>query len=310
MTYDEYARSGLILAERVRSFVDPRLLRRDIEHGRLVRIRRGAYVGADRWNASTPREKHVFLIRAVLAVSPRATVIAGESAAALWGMPIAGPWPDYVTVLAPWAGGGRSGYGVRRITAERSTAATAEVRGITVTDQPRTCFDIARHLDFAVAIGSVDWLLSPRNPAPITTVHLRDALEAMNPRSGGQHLRRLVEFATPLSGSFGESEARAAMHLLGFAAPQLQREFRDDVGTMVVDFYWPGVKRVVEFDGKVKYTREIYTKGDPNQVAWAEKKREDRLVRLGVGVTRILTEHVKKPNVLERILLESGIPRA
>jgi hypothetical protein len=64
-----------------------------------------------------------------------------------------------------------------------------------------------------------------------------------------------------------------------------------------------------EFDGKQKYTRNEYTGGNPGEVAWKEKKREDRLRALGCGVVRILTEHVMNPPALARMLVAAGIPR-
>jgi len=99
------------------------------------------------------------------------------------------------------------------------------------------------------------------------------------------------------------------MHLLGFAAPELQVVFTDAKGDMMPDFLWRAVRKAGEFDGKEKYTREEYTKGNPNDVVWAEKKREDRLRALGLGVVRILTEHVENPRELEKLLTAAGVPR-
>jgi len=121
---------------------------------------------------------------------------------------------------------------------------------------------------------------------------------------------RTVEFATSLSGSIGESEARAVMHLLGYPPPRLQVKFTDAEGNMFPDFYFEEVDAVAEFDGKTKYTRDVYTKGDPAEVLWREKKREDRLRRQVRTVVRILTEDVRNPRLLERKLTEGGIRRS
>jgi hypothetical protein len=119
----------------------------------------------------------------------------------------------------------------------------------------------------------------------------------------------VVDFATSLSDSFGESRCRAAMELQGFDAPELQVEFRDAQGLIVPDFYWRSVRGAAEFDGKVKYTRGEYTGGDPAETVWREKKREDRLRRMVDGVTRILTADVNRPHSLVGLLLELGVPR-
>ena len=131
----------------------------------------------------------------------------------------------------------------------------------------------------------------------------------MNPRYGRTHAEMVIAFATPLSDSYGESSTRAMIHLLGFVAPELQVVFRDQDGEMMLDFYWPGERIGGEFDGKEKYTRNEYTRGDPGEVVWREKKREDRLRRLRLSITRILTADVANPQRLERLLTDAGVPR-
>lgn len=121
---------------------------------------------------------------------------------------------------------------------------------------------------------------------------------------------RVVRFSTSLSDSVGESEARASIHLVGFEVPELQHSWRDADGDMETDFYWRSVDKVGEFDGKVKYTRDEYTRGDPAEVVWKEKRREDRLRRVCSGVVRLVTDEVRSPLILSRILGEAGIPRA
>ena len=65
----------------------------------------------------------------------------------------------------------------------------------------------------------------------------------------------------------------------------------------------------VEFDGKTKYTRNEFTKGDPAEVVWREKKREDRLRRQVRTVVRVLTSDVRTPSLLDAKLRDAGIHR-
>ena len=53
-----------------------------------------------------------------------------------------------------------------------------------------------------------------------------------------------------------------------------------------------GANVVVEFDGKVKYAA-----GDP-EVLWDEKRREDRLRRLGYVVVRITWADLERPGAV------------
>ena len=224
-------------------------------------------------------------------------------------MPIAGAWPDEVLLLDKREGGGHIEPGVRRTSIGVSTAVPAQVDGIPVTTLTRTALDIALRSPFVDAVGSVDWALWRKNPYAVTVDDLSRELELFANTRGFRRIAHAANFASSLSDSFGESEARAVIHLLGFTAPEQQVEFRDDQGLIEPDFYWRGIRTAVEFDGKVKYTRNEFTHGDPGEVAWREKKREDRLRRMDVSVYRILTEDVKRPQRLERVLLEAGVPR-
>lgn len=122
-------------------------------------------------------------------------------------------------------------------------------------------------------------------------------------------LARAIAFSTALSDSPGESLTRIAMHRAGFTAPVLQQEFRDAEGSMWVDFWWPEIQVVVEFDGKMKYTRAEFTGGDPGDVVWREKKREDRLRRIVKRVDRLIMPDVMDPIRLHRILSAAGVPK-
>jgi hypothetical protein len=224
-------------------------------------------------------------------------------------MPIAGEWPTDVLVLDERQGGGHREPGVRRTSVGFRTAEPMSVDGVPITSLARTALDVARRASFSDAMGSLDWALWRKNPRAITAEHLTAELVKFEQTRGFVGLGRSSNFATSLSDSFGESEARAVAHLLGFEAPELQVQFRDAQGLIETDFLWRSIRTAFEFDGKQKYTRDEFTQGDPGEVVWREKKREDRLRQLDVRVRRILTEHVKRPRLLEQILLDAGVPR-
>ncbi|NHA66674.1 type IV toxin-antitoxin system AbiEi family antitoxin domain-containing protein [Phycicoccus flavus] len=90
--------------------------------------------------------------------------------------------------------------------------------------------------------------------------------------------------------SVGESRCALDLAVAGIVAtPQV--DVRDDDGELVgrVDFLVEGTHVIVEFDGKVKYGS-----GDP-AVLWAEKRREDRLRRLGYVVVRVTWADLEHP---------------
>jgi very-short-patch-repair endonuclease len=93
--------------------------------------------------------------------------------------------------------------------------------------------------------------------------------------------------------SVGESRCGVALAMAGISVtPQVT--VRDVNGEFVarVDFLVDGTNVVVEFDGKVKYAA-----GDPT-VLWDEKRREDRLRRLGYVVVRITWAQLERPGAV------------
>ncbi|MGL5851434.1 MAG: type IV toxin-antitoxin system AbiEi family antitoxin domain-containing protein [Phycicoccus sp.] len=93
--------------------------------------------------------------------------------------------------------------------------------------------------------------------------------------------------------SVGESRVGAVLAGAGIAVVP-QYEVRDESGALVgrVDFLVEGTRVVIEFDGKVKYGS-----GDAD-VLWREKKREDRLRRLGYVVVRLTWADLETPGVV------------
>jgi len=286
-----------------------RALRDACRRGLLVRVRRGAYCARELWDALEPAERHVLAIRAVIRRVRGPFLVAGASAAAVYGLPYAARDLDDVTLLVPYPGGGSSEPGVRRTCVAFETAATSSVDGIPITTLPRTVLDRARTLPFERAVAVADRAQWRKSTTPLSRGALIDELARARLPRGARAAERVIAFSTDLSDSVGESESRAAFHVLGFETPILQRVWRDDEGEMESDYYWESVDKIGEFDGKVKYTRDEYTHGDPSDVVWREKRREDRLRRLSAGVVRFVSEEVRNPLVLARILSDAGIPR-
>lgn len=302
--------SGAIIfsSDFLRTHSDVRQLTREVERGVLLKLRRGAYIPVPLWDAADDRARHLLRVSAVLADARSESVVAGLSAAAVWGMPVLA-YPEHVSLLDRWKGGGRSEPGVVRTTAGFATARVVTVDGIRVTDLSRTALEVARRSSFAQAVGSVDWALSQRNGMPVRKDELARDIQKLPARVGPRHLERVVRFATDVSDSYGESMARATMFELGFASPQLQTEYRDNDGRMFADFSWNHLRIVAEFDGKVKYMGDLVPAGDPGEVVWREKLREDRLRALGLTVVRIVWSDLLDSAKLARKLAAVGVPR-
>lgn len=310
VTFSIFDIDGLILADKPGTNPDDRRsLIRDVERGVLVRLRRGAYVEASFWQACNSRERHILRIRAADAAATERLVFARESAAAIWGIPQARPYPDDVRVLVEWPGGGSSEGGMLRTADGYHCALIEEHGGFLVTSLSRTVLDVARFEAFPVATAMLDWSLSSQRSNQLTKAQLVEEFDLWRPRVGSKVLRRSIPFAISESGSFGESRARAVIEQLGFERPVPQARFVDEQGEMFTDFYWPSVNVAAEFDGKTKYVDEQYTGGNPAEALWKEEQREDRLRRQVDTIVRIIHTEVVHPPLLDKLLRDARVPR-
>lgn len=311
MTIPPLRSSGLILAaNRHRVGLDESAYLRALRRGDLVRLRRGVYCETEEWQSLSPHDRYLLRMRAVAASASRPIVFCGLSAAAVWQMPVPDEWPEQVHILVSAATGGRSRYGVIRHPGIETVGDVVRREGFLVTGVARTALDVALTLPFAQALGTVDWALWRRNPARVTKADLRRELARSAPRYRRRHAEAVIDFATDLSDSFGESMARGVMRELGFPVPELQVCFSDSQGDMFVDYYWRQENVAGEFDGKGKYLRPSFQQNlSPGERAWREKKREDRLRRQVSTVVRIITSEVMDPRRLAGLLEGAGIRR-
>jgi hypothetical protein len=264
-----------------------RALARRRKSGDLVRVRQGVYIAADSWAALDADSRFRAEVFAAAEVVRPGTQFAGDSAAALLRIPTLGPWPTRIEVLGRRATGGRSSSGVHRRAAPDDPA-PLEVNGVTVTSLARTAVDLGVASTFLRAVCMIDEVLREpvrgqfRHAHGIATpskVELLEVAASLAPFRGMVKATFAINFANGASGSIGESLSRAQMHVLGLPAPLLQVPFYDADGLIgYVDFYWPELGLIGEFDGRVKYNDRWYTRGQlPEEVVWAEKQREDRL---------------------------------
>lgn len=166
-------------------------------------------------------------------------------------------------------------------------------------------------------------------------------------RLGVGQARKTAAFADPRSANGGESVARAVMYELGFAAPDLQRRFRDPVEPWrlyYADFTWDpslsrGTKRTVapprhvrsgehansessgeapdgaglivgELDGAEKYFNVSMNRGEGVDGALLrERKRESRLTLAHASVVRFSYGDVLDLAGFNHLLETYGVPR-
>jgi hypothetical protein len=307
---DEFvlARERVGAAERGRYY-------RSLRVGELVAVAPGICLPASSWARLGADERHLMTVRARALVARAPLVFGAHAGAALWRLPMIGPWPARPAVLAERTTGGRSTpYLVRRC--EGVPAEIWVVDGLATTSLARTVVDVARYSSFAVAVAMADRALAPKETTEagalsmsVSRAELLASLVTLDIVSGAAKAAAAIEFADGDSGSAGESLSRVVIHRLGFPRPVLQSVFSDAAGRIIVDFWWPEHSVIGEFDGRGKYLRDEYTGGRSTaDVVLAEKQRENRLRARGPTVARWGWEEAMSPPLLRRTLLAAGLP--
>lgn len=292
---------------------DARQFRREAIDGRGRRMRRGVFTTAEHWAGLTPRQRHLAEIRAVVETRTQDAVVSHQSAAAVWGIPLADDWPATVHLLVPPLSPARSKNGVTVHRTEVREGDVVEFDGMLVTSPARTLLDLARTTRFANAVVAIDHALNPRTAAPRVFVTV-DVLEAQlhRSRSGRGQVKalRAIGFARPNADNPGETLSRVAILELGFPDPLLQtRHPNPRGGYYYTDFEWPRFRIIGEFDGHGKYVKDELLRGlTPGQAVVEEKIREDHLRAEGNTVARWGLSEVRQRQSLFRVLTTAGLP--
>ena len=267
-----------------------------LRSGRWVRLATGSYRRSD-WAPGFPADEHArarlnHAHRAIAAVRRNPGCVIGfQSAAVLHQMPLYSRLPTSVVLIAPpghWSGG-RDGLLIR-CAALRPMDVTGGA--VPLTTPARTWLDVSRTLTLADGLAAGDGGLRRgvlQLPAVSRTLlGIEGTRGCRKAALAAEHLSGVRETALE-SGSW----AYFVEHRLPL--PRMQVEFRGDDGRHVgrVDFYWDEARLVGECDGRMKYTGP-----DAN---YQEKRREDGLRELGLGVTRWGWTDLRDGRLAERL---------
>jgi len=289
MTYPE-----ILLTRELRSLGMRRQLQTWHARGEVEQLIPGAYARTSSVNELGPDDRYRLLVIATALLFPE-NQYSHDSAAALWHLPSIGPWPAAVHAVAPRSTGGRSKAHVVRHGIGIDPMPVV-LDGVTVTSFARTLADVASGPRFGRAVAMLDdGLRSPVEgdhrfgAAAPTKQAVREVLDSLGAVPGYARARLALDFADGRSQSAGESLSRVQIHALRLPAPELQVPFHDAHGFIGdVDFYWPHLGLIGEFDGHSKYgdVRRFARHLSPQEVLIAEKEREDRLRAVSAGFVR------------------------
>lgn len=298
----------LFVRDRALLVGDTSALRRRAARGELVRVDHGVYATGQNWQEWSSDDRYRAHVFAVAQSRRSDVVLHGYSAAAIWRLPIIGPWPADVHLLTEKAGGGRSHDRIRRHALGFEHAQLTTIDGLRVTGAGRTVIDLAASAPFMSAVAAADFALR----TGLTTRNaLVDLLREMGRVRGSARAARVIDFATPLAESVAESASRVTMARCRFPQPELQKEFWGPNGEHAfVDYWFTGAGTIGEVDGRSKFEDPHFLRGrSPEQALWDEKQREDWLRLQSDGFGRWDWSVAVSPRRLTQRLLEMGVPQ-
>lgn len=267
------AASVVLRRDAVAAGVDDNALRRYVRAGTLVRIRQGAYALKPVWDAATAEERHLMLVDAVMRQYDAHVVLSHASAALLQGAP--GWGLDLSNVhLTHLDGGGRIG---GRVIHHHGSCRVGDVTRINdhwITSPARTVHDIAMTSGAEAALVNASDFLH-RGLTTIAELLMLEPARSMWPHTLGMNV--VHHLADPRFESVGESRCRYLFWSQGLPAPVPQYEVFHPNGRLAgrVDFAWPELGVLLEFDGRVKYTRYRREGESLEETVLREKRREE-----------------------------------
>ncbi|ACZ23038.1 hypothetical protein Sked_31410 [Sanguibacter keddieii DSM 10542] len=269
----------------------------EVRAGRLVRVRRGAYLPL----AELPRDDLSARLRlalariaAVAAQTGSSPVVSHQSAALVWGLP-AWHLPTTVHLLLPFRRSGRSAADVtwhHRGTAGRKPVAFS---GLHVTGLEQTVVDCLTTAPPLHAVVVADAALA----RGADRTEIDRLLVMLGSRRGVARGRELLDLADRGAQSPWESVCRVVVQAVGLPAPGTQIRVDTDLGRFYADMGWRQWRLLVEFDGAVKYAR---SGREATAALMAEKRRQHAMEDEGWRVLRVTAADLRQDLPLLRRL--------
>ncbi|WP_139199278.1 hypothetical protein [Curtobacterium sp. MCBA15_013] len=285
-----------------------RLLQRRHAAGSLVRLLAGVYICTADWDRLDPVGRHLARARAVAPRLRPGSVFSHLSAALIHGWPLIGDAPDRVHVTDRAAPVIQHRAGLIRHPSSRTPCTRARpFDGVPVTCTLDTACAVIATEPAHVAAVAVDAAI---RGGTLALADLRQAVPE-RPARGSVRAETVLAAFHVRHESVGESFTAIRFVQLGLPPCEPQVEFRHADGSVDrVDFWFPSLGVVVEFDGRQKYVDPSMLDGrDPADVLWAEKRREDRLRSLPAvrTVIRVTWWHLVELDRLRALFRAHGV---
>ena len=290
--------SGIVLRRDVAAAgIDDKALHAAVRQGRLHRLRQGAYVLTPAWQQADPIDRYRLLVHAVATQYGGRPVARSHVSACIeqggpnWGLDLSAA---HLTHL-DGTHGRREASIVHHHGKCHVDDLTRDVDGW-ITSPTRTALDTASIVPRESAVVVLDWYLQRQLTTP---EHLWQRFEAMKAWPDTLGLQMALRLADGRSESVGETRARLLLRDQRLPAPIPQLEIYGPNRRLIgrVDFAWPDLKVIVEFDGLVKYHRYRRPGESIEEAVIREKRREDDLREAtGWTVVRLVWADLSRPD--------------
>ena len=271
---------GVVLRrEAIARGLTDKALHRLVRTGALIRLRQGVYAISSIYLSADAATRHRMLCHGVMRLYDDHVALSHVSASLAQGGPDWGLELGDVH-LTHLEGGGRK---LARIVHHHGGCRVGDLRrqdGHWLTAPGRTVLDIASIAGVEVGLVQANHFLH-RELTSMAELHAIAAAGARWPHSLPHHL--VLHLADPKVESVGESRSLYMFSSQGLPRPITQLEVVLPTGEVArVDFAWPELKVIVEFDGAEKYHRYRLPGETIEQMVMREKRRED-LIREATG---------------------------
>ena len=259
-----------------------------------VRLRRGAYAAKETVQRLTPAERHVLVLRAATGNLSGRVVATGHSALAVYGVPMWGVALGDLHVHREAARSSRREAGISHRRGAIDDEEIRSVRGLLVASPERAVVDGCREVGFEAGVVLAD---GARRLLDFDLSAARAIVERQRDWPYSSRPSTALSFSDPRAATVGESRARVLLARLGIPKPDLQRPILDAGSQTLLgisDLYIDEYATAVEFDGRLKYGRELYERSgdledvDLGDIVWREKRREDAIRDEGHEVVRLV----------------------
>ncbi|GEP40374.1 hypothetical protein NPS01_40370 [Nocardioides psychrotolerans] len=250
----------------------------------LKKLRHGAYVAHDAWEALDHEGRHGLTARAVVKAGKTDLVLSHVSSLPDWGAPMWGLDLSVVHVTRTDHKAGRREAGVKQHRGLLMPDDTTARNGVRITSPERTLIELTTMADLEQCLVVWNHFVH-KKLTTIDRVNSRYRALSTGPRSSMEHwpdtltTELLLRLADGRIETVGESRTQCLFWKQRLPKPVPQYEMRDADGNFLgrVDFAWPEHKVFLEFDGRVKYEKYLREGETAADAVIREKRREERI---------------------------------